>query len=727
MPMNRLRNPRKWKRVTSKILDQDGTTLFELKNIKAPETWSQNAIDIAASKYLFKGYENSIEQLVKRIGMGLQTAYKKSGLFSTKEIKEKISLIEEAILDQKAAFNSPVWFNCGLYEAYKLNSYSEQYAYNHSKKKIEKVSNAYARPQVSACFIQSVEDNMESIFDLLKSESRLFRYGSGTGTNFSNLRSRYEKLKNGGYSSGLISFLEIFDKSAGAIKSGGTTRRAAKMVCLDADHPEVMDFITWKQKEEQKAKALIKEGYSPSLDGEVYKTISGQNSNNSVRLTDHFVEKYLADESWNLTFRSSGKVYKKIKAKEIWDAICNSAWECADPGVQFDDTINQFHTCKESGKIRSSNPCSEFMFLDDTACNLASINLIKFYDIEKSEFNLEAFLKMVEIFFEAQECLVDYASYPTAQIAQNSHDYRPLGMGFTNLGGLLMLMGIAYDSMEARAWAGFITSVMTAQSYKTSSKMSQKIGPFLGYKKNQKSMLQVLKLHAKANEKINWDILPNGFKDQTLNHWKDVLASKHGFRNAQATVIAPTGTIGLVMDCVTTGIEPEYSLMKMKKLSGGGVLEQPNSLIPVVLKELGYSEEESKNILDYLKKQKTLKGCVNLRDVHHKVFQTAQGDDAISADGHLLMMAAVQPFISGAISKTVNLKASTKVEEISDVYLKAWKLGLKSVALYRDQSKFVQPVTHEELNKCPICGSKTQIESGCYRCTQCGFTSACVG
>lgn len=725
MPMNRLRNPRKWKRVTSNIYSQDGTTLFELKNIKAPEAWSQNAIDIAASKYLFKGYENSIEQLVKRIGMGLQTAYKKSGLFSAKEIKEKITFIEEAILDQKAAFNSPVWFNCGLYEAYKLNSYSEQYAYNYQKKKIEKVSNAYVRPQVSACFIQSVEDNMESIFDLLKSESRLFRYGSGTGTNFSNLRSRFEKLKNGGYSSGLISFLEIFDKSAGAIKSGGTTRRAAKMVCLDVDHPEVMDFITWKQKEERKAKALIKEGYSSSLDGEVYKTISGQNSNNSVRLTESFVKKYLADESWNLTFRSSGKVYKKIKAKEIWDVICNSAWECADPGVQFDDTIQKFHTCKESGKIRSSNPCSEFMFLDDTACNLASVNLIKFYDAQKTEFDLEGFLKTVQIFFEAQECLVDYASYPTEKIARNSHDYRPLGMGFTNLGGLLMLMGIAYDSEEARAWAGFITSSMTAHSYKTSATMAKKLGPFPGYKKNKKSMQKVLELHAKANQKIAWSLLPKEYEGFVKNQWKEI--SKSEFRNAQATVIAPTGTIGLVMDCVTTGIEPEYSLMKMKKLSGGGVLEQPNSIVPKALEVLGYEERDMKVILDYLKIHRSLKGCETLKEVHHKVFQTAQGDDAISADGHLLMMAAVQPFISGAISKTVNLKASTKVEEISEVYLKAWKLGLKSVALYRDQSKFVQPITHEELNKCPICGSKTQIESGCYRCTQCGFTSACVG
>lgn len=722
--MNRLRNPRKWKRVTSKILDQDGTTLFEMKNIKAPESWSQNAIDIAASKYLFKGYENSIEQLVKRICMGLSTAYKKSGLFSAQEIKEKIHFIEEAILDQRAAFNSPVWFNCGLYEAYQLNSYSEQYAYNYQKKKVEKISNAYARPQGSACFIQSVEDNMESIFDLLKSESRLFRYGSGTGSNFSNLRSKYEKLKNGGYSSGLISFLEIFDKSAGAIKSGGTTRRAAKMVCLDADHPEILDFITWKQKEEQKAKALIKEGYSASLDGEVYRTISGQNSNNSVRLTDSFVKKYLADESWNLNFRS-GKVYKKIKAKELWDSICQSAWDCADPGVQFDDTINKFHTCKESGKIRSSNPCSEFMFLDDTACNLASINLIKFFNVEKTEFDLEGFLKTVETFFEAQEALVDYASYPTEKIAQNSHDYRPLGMGFTNLGGLLMLMGIAYDSEEARAWAGFITSTMTAQSYKTSSAMAKKIGPFPGYKKNKKSMKKVLDLHAKANQNIAWALLPKDYEAHVKKQWKEISNSE--FRNAQATVIAPTGTIGLVMDCVTTGIEPEYSLMKMKKLSGGGVLEQPNSIVSKTLEVLGYSEEEAKSILDYLKVHRTFKNCKILKEVHHKVFQTAQGDDAISADGHLLMMAAVQPFISGAISKTVNLKVSTKVEEISEVYLKAWKLGLKSVALYRDQSKFVQPITHEELNKCPICGSKTQIESGCYRCTQCGFTSACVG
>lgn len=717
-----------WKTFNSKIINSQGEIIFELNNIEAPETWSQTAVDIAASKYFYKGVETSVRQLVTRIGQGLQKAIEHSQIFKSKnEIQNYINEIKLGLYRQEFAFNSPVWFNCGLFETYKAHSESRQhYALNFKRKKIEPVTHVYKRPQLSACFIQSVDDSMESIFDLLKTEAVLFKYGSGTGTNFTNLRSRFEKLKSGGTSSGLISFLEIFDKSAGSIKSGGVTRRAAKMVCLDVDHPEIIEFIEWKKKEEKKAQALSQAGYDGSLDGEVYRTISGQNSNNSVRLTDQFMRQVLKDGEWSLRYPSNRKVHKKMKAREIWNSLCESAWTCADPGVQFHDTINKFNMCKVSGEIRASNPCSEFMFLDNTACNLASLNLIKFY--REGLFQVSQFTHHIDLIFKSQDAIVDFASYPTRQVAENSFRFRPIGLGFANLGSLLILMGIPYDSQQGRAWAAMISATMTAQSYLTSSELARLKKPFAEYKKNKKSVLEVFAQQMKAVQEIDWSQLPSEYKKNTSFLWMKASENikKYGLRNSQVTVIAPTGTIGLVMDCGTTGIEPDYSLVKNKKLSGGGQLRIVNESLEKVLKNLQYSEIEKNQILHHIINTGSVKNCSVLKSEHLSIFQTAQGDHQISVDGHLLMMSAVQPFISGAISKTVNLPAEAQVSDIADVYMKAWKLNLKSVSLYRDQSKFVQPLS-DIGQKCIICGHRTTLESGCYKCHNCGYVSACVG
>ena len=659
-----------------------------------------------------------------RVLTGLQTAIKKSNFLSVQEQKNLLLRLKDHLLSQRAAFNSPVWFNCGLYESYGLS--------------------AYKNPQCSACFILSIEDSIDSIFNLVKTEAQLFKYGSGSGTNFSPLRAVGENLDSGGTSSGLISFLEILDKSAGAIKSGGTTRRAAKMVCVDVDHPEIMDFIRWKTQEEKKAQVLIQAGYSSALDGEAYKTVSGQNANNSVRVTDRFMQAVAENKNWRLKARTTGKILQTLPAQEIWQAICQSAWECADPGLQFHDTINKFHTCPESGMIQASNPCSEYMFLNDSACNLASLNLTRFYD--GVHFNLENYLTAVQDFIIAQEALVDYAGYPTGKIKENSKNFRTLGLGFANLGSLLMQMGLAYDSEEARGWAGALSAFLCGGAYLQSAKIAQKKGPFAGFKKNKKAMLKVISMHAKALKKIDWKSLPEEFETRCLAIWKEALhlGKKHGFRNAQVTAIAPTGTIGLVMDCDTTGIEPEYSLIKNKKLVGGGSLQIVNQSVEKSLNKLGYSLQEQKNILDYILQNNSVVGCAVIKNEHKSIFSAAVGDNAISADAHLLMMAAVQPFVSGAISKTVNLPATATVEDISSIYQKAWKLGLKSVALYRDGSKFVQPLsssTSRSVSKslssmsaatlqnplCTICGSPTQLESGCYRCLNCGTTTSCSG
>ncbi len=728
----------KWKKFDALIQaaeTKDGAreVYYAKTNIKAPAHWSQTAVDIAASKYFRRSVkkESSIEALIERIGLGLGAAASSSELFkSTNEVKEFAEELKYILYSQMAAFNSPVWFNVGLKEAYKLSSKSDHYALNFKSKKIEKVTDAYLRPQSSACFIQSVEDSIESIFELVKTEAKLFKYGSGSGTNFSTLRSKHEELSTGGSSSGLISFLEVLDKSAGAIKSGGTTRRAAKMVCLDLDHPEVEDFIAWKMKEEKKALALVAEGYSSELDGEAYKTVSGQNANNSLRIPDRFMKKIGSSANWALRSRNSNKTLKTVGVDQLWKQICVAAWQCADPGLQFEDTINHYNTCSTTDVIRASNPCSEYMFLDDSACNLASINLVNFLD-EQQNLKLDELIHVARTLFIAQECLVDFSSYPTAKIAQNSHDYRPLGLGFANLGSMLMRMGLAYDSDEARAWAGFLTAVISGVAYRTSSEMAEQRGAFAGFKKNKICMLAVIKKHQNSVAKIDWSKLPKGFSAAAKTIWDETYKNGklHGFRNAQATVIAPTGTIGLVMDCDTTGIEPDFSLVKNKKLAGGGSIKIVNQSVEAVLRKLKYSIVEIKKIkLQLLEKSSIISSSI--KKEHLALFACATGDLALSPEAHLKMMAAVQPFISGAISKTVNLPAESTVEDVSRTYQTAWKLGLKSVAIYRDGSKFVQPLSSPSSSPsyplCSECGHQTILESGCYRCTNCGTTSACA-
>lgn len=740
-PGKKARDLFKWKSHDSRIVGADGHIYFEKKKVKAPVDWSGTAIDIAASKYFRKSVakENSIEALIERLGKGLTTAAESSKLFNSKnDVRDFVEDIKYILYSQKAAFNSPAWFNLGLKEAYKLSSNSEHFFWDTKLKKINSVNDAYLHPQTSACFIQSIEDNLESIFDLVKSEAKLFKYGSGSGTNFSNLRSKYELLSSGGTSSGLLSFLDVLDKAAGAIKSGGTTRRAAKMVCVDLDHPEIEDFINWKWHEEKKAVALIQDGYSADLDGEAYKTVSGQNANNSVRVPDRFMKSLGKNKTWNLLSRSGRKVQKTVSADGLWKQICEAAWNCADPGLQFDDTINKFHTCSKTEKIEASNPCSEYMFLNDSACNLASVNLVQFLD-EKQNLKLDELIHTMRLIFIAQECLVDHSSYPTEKIAKNSHEYRPLGLGFANLGSFFMRIGVGYDSDEARAWAGFFSALMSGVAYSASTEMAKVNGAFKGFKKNKSVMLSVMKKHQLGLKNIKWNLLPKDFKNVTNDYWSQLIKSgnRYGFRNAQATVIAPTGTIGLVMDCDTTGIEPDFSLIKNKKLSGGGYLKIVNQSVEVALRNLNYSEEQIKKILQQVADTGSVLNSY-VKTEHHAIFACATGELALSPEAHLKMMGAVQPFISGAISKTVNLPASATVEDVSQTYKTAWKMGLKSIALYRDGSKYVQPLnsaTHSktatkdsesEFPKCTECGHPTVLESGCYRCTNCGTTTACA-
>lgn len=727
----------KWKFHNSQIRGSEGQIFFHKLKVKAPMGWSNTAIDIAASKYFRKAVktENSIETLVERVGSGLQTAAEDSKLFkSKKDIQTFLEEIKYILYSQKAAFNSPVWFNLGLKESYNLKSKSTHYAWDESKKRISLIKDAYLRPQTSACFIQSIEDNLESIFELLKSEAKLFKFGSGSGTNFSNLRSKNEKLSSGGTSSGLLSFLDVFDRAAGVIKSGGTTRRAAKMVCVDIDHPEIVEFINWKWQEEQKALILVKNGYSSDLDGEAYKSVSGQNANNSIRIPDRFMNLLNSNHKWKLKSRVDGKTIKSISVDELWKQICEASWNCAEPGLQFHDTINTYHTCSATDKIYASNPCSEFMFLNDSACNLASLNLVQFLD-EKQNFKYQDFITTVDLMLKAQECLINHSSYPTELIAQNSYDYRPLGLGFTNLGSFFMRKGISYDSDEARAWAGFLAALMSGIAYSTSAEMAIKSGPFRGFKKNKISMLKVLKKHQQALKKINWSYLPADYQSELQQIWNQLIdrGARTGFRNAQVTAIAPTGTIGLVMDCDTTGIEPEFSLMKNKKLTGGGYLKMINQSVESALQKLKYSQEQIDKILYQLKET----GSVIKSDIqaeHYDVFACATGEFSLKPEAHLKMMAAVQVFISGAISKTVNLPQSASVEDVSETYLKAWKLGLKSIALYRDGSKFVQPLNIMKTSDskifknpaCAECGFETVLESGCYSCANCGTAMSCT-
>ncbi len=780
---------------TSVIGNPDGSTVFKMENVEVPKEWSQLATDIIVSKYFRKagvpgtGHEISAKQVVHRIAHTIRTVGEKLGAyFHSQEDAETFEAeLSHMLITQKCAFNSPVWFNCGLSHEYGVKGSGGNWYWDPETGEIKETTDSYSHPQCSACFIQSVDDDLMSIFELVKNEARLFKFGSGTGTNFSKIRSRHEKLSGGGTSSGLMSFLEVLDKGAGATKSGGTTRRAAKMVCLDMDHPEIADFIEWKVREEKKARGLIAAGYPADFNGEAYKTVSGQNSNNSVRINDEFMKAVLEDREWVTRFCTNGEVHKVYKAREMMHKIAEAAWVCADPGVQFDTTINDWHTSSNTDRIYASNPCSEYMFLNDSACNLASINVMKFAD-EEGKFDIEGFRHTVKIFITAMEIIVDLASYPTQVIGQNSHDYRPLGLGYANLGTLYMVNGIPYDSPEALAIGGAVTAILTGRAYRTSAEIAASKGPFPGFQKNRAPMLHVMSKHRNAAYRISKEHCPPDLLEAAHADWDEAVKfGEHaGYRNAQASVIAPTGTIGLLMDCDTTGIEPDFSLVKFKKLAGGGYFKIVNQSVPQALKKLGYSEGEIHDIIEYIQgtasfkgapwineitlREKgllpedlrraeavlptvfdlpyaftkwtlgeetlqrlglkteqysdpnfnllktlgfsqaeieeanniicgmmTIEGAPYLKPEHLSVFDCANkcgrhGKRFLEPMSHVRMMAAAQPFISGAISKTINLPHEATVEEIERLYIESWRLGLKAVALYRDGSKASQPL-----------------------------------
>ena len=596
-------------KASSRIKDTEGRTVFEMKDVEVPAAWSQLAVDILVSKYFRKagvpetGHETSVRQVIRRVARTIAREGARAGYFTAADSEIFEEELSHLLITQKGAFNSPVWFNLGLHAEYGIEGSGGNFAWDAHSSRVVETETAYARPQCSACFIQSVDDDLMSIFQLLKNEARLFKYGSGTGTNFSNLRSSHEKLAGGGTSSGLMSFLEVLDRGAGATKSGGTTRRAAKMVCLDMDHPEIVEFITWKQREERKVAALIQAGYSSDFNGEAYKTVAGQNSNNSVRVTDAFMHAVEKGDDWNTISRTTGEVVQTLKAKELWRTVAEAAWSCADPGLQYDTTINEWHTCADTARIYASNPCSEYMFLNDTACNLASLNLVKFMG-EEGGFDIESYRKACRVFIIAQEILVDLSSYPTDRIAKNSHDYRPLGLGYANLGTMLMLKGIPYDSDEGRSWAAALTSIMCGQAYAVSAEEAGVLGPFPGFAGNRESMLRVIAKHRDAAHaldkgKSSRSPVEKALVDAAKQDW-DValkLGEKYGYRNSQVTVLAPTGTIGLLMDCDTTGVEPDFALVKFKKLAGGGYFKIVNQSVTGALRNLRYTDAQIADIL----------------------------------------------------------------------------------------------------------------------------------
>ncbi len=785
-----------WDRRSTVITNPDGSVVFEMRDVEVPREWSQLATDVVVSKYFRKagvpggpGHETSVRQVVHRIAHTLRvTGEDQGGYFASPEDADAFEAeLAHMLVHQIGAFNSPVWFNCGLFHEYGIRGSGGNFYYDEAGGRVAATEDSYSRPQVSACFIQSVGDDLMSIFELARNEARVFKFGSGTGSNFSRLRGRMEKLSGGGTSSGLMSFLEVLDKGAGATKSGGTTRRAAKMVVLDADHPEIIDFVRWKMREEKKVAAMVAAGYPSDFNGEAYGTVSGQNSNNSVRIPDRLMQAVETDGPWQTTLRTSGEVYETFPAKTLWKTIAEAAWHCADPGVQFDDTIQRWHTCKNTDRIHATNPCSEFVFLDDTACNLASVNLMKFLQDDGS-FDVEGYRHANRVFFLAQDIAVGFASYPTEQIARRSYQFRPLGLGYANLGTLLMVNGLPYDSDAARAYAACVTSVMTGEAYALSAEMAASKGPFESYAENRDSMLEVMEMHRDAAQAIDPELAPKALRKAANEAWNRavLLGRKHGYRNAQATVLAPTGTIGLLMDCDTTGVEPDFALVKFKKLAGGGYFKIVNQSVPRALRRLGYDNDHIESIIRYavgtgslegtphiyrealLEKgltaeeiarvekalpsmldvraaftrgligdaaldrlgvsaaerqsatfnllaffkfserqiaeanafvcgRLTVEGAPGLEPEHLAVFDCANrcGPDGrryIEPMGHVRMMGAVQPFISGAISKTVNLPNEASVDDIENIYTESWKHGLKAVALYRDGCKLSQPL-----------------------------------
>ena len=646
---------------------------FEQKNVEFPKFWSQTATNIVAQKY-FRGRmssperESSVKHMIGRIVGTVGTWGRDGGYFATEHEAQTFEDELKAILvNQLAAFNSPVWFNVGFEE----------------------------KPQCSACFILSIEDNMDAILDWIRREGVIFRGGSGSGVNLSRLRSSKEQLSKGGYASGPVSFMRGADASAGTIKSGGKTRRAAKMVVLDVDHPDILEFIWCKAHEEEKARVLEAAGYDMSLDSPDWASIQYQNANNSVRVSDAFMDAVDGDLDWNLTARSDGTVVETIKARKLLHDISEAAWRCADPGVQYDTTINSWHTLPNTGRINASNPCSEYMSIDDSACNLASLNLMKFRR-EDGELDVEAFEHACDVVFLAQEILVGNSSYPTPEIEQNAKAYRQLGLGYANLGALLMARGLAYDSDEGRAYAAAITALMTGRAYRKSSEIAGRMGPFAGYRANAAAMLGVVAKHRAAVGNIaNAETVPADLLGAARKSWDDALdlGEVNGYRNAQATVLAPTGTISFMMDCDTTGVEPDFSLVKSKKLVGGGEITIVNKTVAGGLEKLGYAPNEVDEVVAFVDERNTVVGAPYVKSEHYPVFDCAVGERAIHYRGHVKMMGAIQPFISGAISKTVNLPETATIEDVSQLYIDAWKLGVKAVAIYRDNCKVAQPLS----------------------------------
>ena len=647
--------------------------VFEQKGVEFPKFWSQTATNIVAQKY-FRGRmgspdrERSVKQMIGRVVDTIGSWGRTGGYFASDEeartFEDELKFI---LLHQLAAFNSPVWFNVGFEE----------------------------QPQCSACFILSIDDTMDSILDWIRREGVIFRGGSGSGVNLSKLRSSKEQLSKGGYASGPVSFMRGADASAGTIKSGGKTRRAAKMVVLDIDHPDIDEFIWCKSKEEEKARVLEAAGYDMSLDSADWASIQYQNANNSVRVTDAFMQAAADGREWNLTARTDGAVVEAVEAKKLLRDIAEAAWRCADPGVQYDTTINKWHTLPNTSRINASNPCSEYMSIDDSACNLASLNLMKFRR-EDGELDVEAYEHAVDTVFLAQEILVGFSSYPTPQIGQNAHDYRQLGLGYANLGALLMARGLPYDSDEGRAYAAAVTSLMTGRAYRKSAEIAGRMGPFAGYRKNAAAMLGVMSMHRASVGNIEHsDSVPDDLLTACRRAWDETLnlGEVHGYRNAQATVLAPTGTISFMMDCDTTGVEPDFSLVKSKKLVGGGEITIVNRTVPLGLEKLGYAPDEVDQIVAWIDERNSVVGAPFVKSEHYPVFDCAVGERAIHYGGHVKMMGAVQPFISGAISKTVNLPESATVDEVAQLWLDAWKLGVKAIAIYRDNCKVAQPLS----------------------------------
>src|SRR3954462_12001671 len=665
-----------WERRDAKI-GGEGGTVFEQRGVEVPKFWSMTATNVVASKY-FRGKltspdrEWSVKQMVDRVVDRITKWGVEGGYFTT----DKDALVfnhelKHLMVHQHASFNSPVWFNIG----------------------VEGVPQ-----QASACFILSVADDMHSILDWFKNEGVIFKGGSGSGINVSKIRSSREQLSGGGYASGPVSFMRGADSVAGSIKSGGTTRRAAKMVVLDTDHPDVRDFIWCKAKEEKKAWALGEMGYDMSLNGEAWQSIQFQNANNSVRATDDFMRAALADQDWALTARTDGSTVETVKARALLNEIAQAAWECGDPGMQFDTTINDWHTSPVSGRINGSNPCSEYMHIDDSACNLASLNLMRFVHSD-GEFDVDRFAHAVDVVFTAQEILVGFSDYPTQAIARNAKSHRQLGIGYANLGALLMHRGLAYDSSEGRAYSAAITALMTGESYAQSARMAAVVGPYEAYAKNKAGHDRVMEKHKAAAYRIVDDLVPPSLLSAARQSWDDAvsLGKVAGYRNAQASVLAPTGTISFMMDCDTTGVEPDIALVKYKRLVGGGMLKLVNTTVPAALRRLGYTETQTNAISAYIEAQGTIEGAPELKDDHLSVFDCAfkptNGVRSISHMGHIKMMGAVQPFISGAISKTVNLPETASVADVAEAYLESWKAGVKAIAVYRDGSKKVQPLS----------------------------------